>query len=694
MTQQQSEGERVRLDELLSTSIDEFSRLQIWSSSSRVLDHSREALTYGGSRTITVLGYVQSGKTTAMSALMALACDERVELVIALLGTTTLLLDQNSSRLSTALGIQSRSDYRWTEIKNPRTKSDARQIGDWISKGRTVFVPLLKHSQRIDALRRVLEDPRLSNSRILIIDDEADQASPNTLTRTLGESRTHEALTRLRSVCTRHSFVQFTATPYALLLIDRGDSLYPDVVEILEPGRGYTGGKEFFIDSRAELIHPIPRGDEQGAQLPITLPQSLKQALAAFLVGAADLLLRDSSNAPVSMLIHPHSKTTVQERYRFLLQNHLEDLREVTKSATTLHHFGEDFVSQKKALENRILLSCDESEFLKSLKSAVNECHVSLLNSKTDLKGVQWNESPVHILIGGNKLDRGFTVEGLTVTYMNRSASDQIDTTEQRARAFGYRRDYLPYCQFFASTRTIDLLTDVVRTETDLRQELSDAFHRGETVKEWSQTVGLLLPEDSKPTRDAVVRAVTTNQLGWHYVRKPAFDKAVVSNNRAVIEQLGLLDAPVEQYGRLQFPSIRVTQSELITSILEPWAAPDFSPNWQRQYLLDAVSRTVRFMSAVKVILLDAEESGVRRPREREWRDDIGFVNIFQGRDNASLSNALRYPGDRSIGEEAFRGGELMLQIHRLRIKNDGSNVEYLVPAIFLGNRRLVRTLT
>jgi hypothetical protein len=88
---------------------------------------------------------------------------------------------------------------------------------------------------------------------------------------------------------------------------------------------------------------------------------------------------------------------------------------------------------------------------------------------------------------------------------------------------------------------------------------------------------------------------------------------------------------------------------------------------------------------------MDVEENGDRRPREREWRDDIGFVNIFQGRDNPGSSGVVGYQGDRYLGEHAFTSGTLMVQIHRLCAKGDVSGVEYLVPAIFLGNRRLVR---
>ena len=102
-----------------------------------------------------------------------------------------------------------------------------------------------------------------------------------------------------------------------------------------------------------------------------------------------------------------------------------------------------------------------------------------LVNSASDVNRVDWKVAPVHVLVGGNKLDRGFTVEGLTVTYMNRPASEQLDTIEQRARAFGYRSDLLPYCQFFATPRTLKVLREIVDTEYDLRAQLRDWLDSG-----------------------------------------------------------------------------------------------------------------------------------------------------------------------------------------------------------------------
>src|SRR3546814_3045579 len=92
---------------------------------------------------------------------------------------------------------------------------------------------------------------------------------------------------------------------------------------------------------------------------------------------------------------------------------------------------------------------------------------------------------------------------------MNRPTSIQGDTMEQRARAFGYRKDQLPYCQFFATKRTVKVLRDTVFTEYDLRAELQDHIAGGGSVGSWAREVGLLLPEGTKPTRDAVVQALS-----------------------------------------------------------------------------------------------------------------------------------------------------------------------------------------
>ena len=141
------------------------------------------------------------------------------------------------------------------------------------------------------------------------------------------------------------------------------------------------------------------------------------------------------------------------ERYNFLIDRFIDKYKESEDIKSG--NFAELIKLERTRLYELGIDRLHDDVFWSSLEFVLKEITLWLVNSASEVKKVQWNLAPFHILIGGNKLDRGFTVEGLTVTYMNRPASDQIDTIEQRARAFGYRSSLLPYCQFFATVRTI-----------------------------------------------------------------------------------------------------------------------------------------------------------------------------------------------------------------------------------------------
>jgi hypothetical protein len=650
----------------------------MWGTVNKVITRCIDSIDNELGSTGVVLGYVQSGKTTAITSLIAKAADSGVQIIISLLGTTNLLLEQNSGRISQSLGIGTRNDYRWVEATNPSSNSDGIEIAEWLSRGRCIFIPVLKHSGRINSLSKILMDQGLAGTSVLVIDDEADQSSLNTAINSGGESRTYEAIKNLRDRIPKHCYVQFTATPYAILMLGDEDHLFPDFIE-------------FFVDNYDTVIRTIPLGDEQGSKAPIDLPRSLKNSLATFFVGASYLLAQDVDNAPISMLVHPSAKTTIQERYRYLLTRYITDLSDKLEVATSLDDLPQEFKDEINRLRVNDRLMIQVDQLIRLLKNTVKECKIWVLNSTTTISRVDWNISPVHILVGGNKLDRGFTVEGLTVTYMNRSASDQVDTTEQRARAFGYRSQYIPYCQFFASSRTIAMLKDIVLTEYDLRSELQDAIIRGESISEWSQQVGFLLPEGSKPTRDSVVKTLTTDQLGWHHIRRPVLDGNVIKRNTQILEDVGLFSASFVDFGRLSFRSLTLDKDLLCAEILSKWEQSIYSPNWYQANLIEAVQRVLPSIDRVSVVLIEQlDENQNGKPRTREWREESGFVNIFQGRDNDAERNKNAYMGDRAFAENAFETGVLTLQVHRLQPK-ETNIAEVFVPALFLGNRKIVR---
>jgi hypothetical protein len=665
-----------RLDAQLAAELDLDTRRPIWASAQSILDIGPMSETGFPGATALALGYVQSGKTTSIMALIASAVDEGYDVVVALLGGTNLLLDQNRQRVEESLGIGTRQDYVWAREVNPSGSRGASALATHLGRGRKLFIPVLKHAQRIRALADALA--AVGDRAVLIIDDEADQASLNT-SKTESLSKTFEAISALRLAAPNHLYVQYTATPYAPLLLNSEDLLHPDHVEFLQPGRGYTGGKEFFIDHAATVVRDVPALEEQASKTaPTELPGSLRVALASFIAGTAALFQGGLANAPVSMLVHSTARNDVQARYHFLISRQLRKWR-------------------AEVVEGRIpVLMADELARLRahgvdtsgvdalSIAGVLREAHLWLVNSTAAVNSVEWTVSPVHILVGGNKLDRGFTVEGLTVTYMNRPATVQVDTLEQRARAFGYRGDLLPFCQFFASHRTIRGLREIVYTELDLRARLQDHIESDGSVASWAREIGLLMPEGMKPSRVAVLEALEHVPFGWTAQRSPSFSESDIESNWAAIARLGLPDADKQSYGRLEHRTVWVTGAKA-TELVENWQGAPESTGWNRAHVAEAMGR-VRD-GAVPVLLLE-EASGL--PRQRKWDASIGFVNIFQGRDAAYRPGSNdTYPGDRNVPAWEVEQGLPVIQIHR--VSRRGHDEDVPVIAVYLGNRHITR---
>jgi hypothetical protein len=672
-----------RLDKVLASSIDDATRAGIWESVRAILEQGPAEGTSSQS-TVLALGYVQSGKTTSITALAAAAADAGYQVIVALLGSTNLLLDQNSDRLEASLGITSRSDYVWISETNPATETAGKKLRKFVDMGRVCLVPVLKHAGRIRAVAKQMEKIP-DDLRVLIIDDEADQASLNTSKE--AESSTYAAIRDLRKAVPSHLYVQYTATPYAPLLLDAADVLSPQHVEFLTPGDGYTGGKQFFIDNADRVVRNVPLLDEQASKTPpLQLQKSLYQALSAFLAGSALLLLHDAASPPISMLVHSTARNDVQARYEFLIRRQLEQWKKAIV-ADDVSTVPDGILEERKRIVANGASDVDDLAFVHKLKVVISEAMTWLVNSAADVNKVDWHVSPIHILVGGNKLDRGFTVEGLTVTYMNRPASPQVDTLEQRARAFGYRGDLLPYCQFFASKKTIRSLTEVVHTEEDLRARLRDHVENGGSVHTWAREIGLLLPEGMTPTRASVIAALSTMGLGWHQMRTPSRLASDTAHNRDLLDQIGLLSAPRVPQGRLSFRTLHIASMEPIEKLLREWARPEYSPGWLHDEFVDAVVRGFTHLKSATVMLMEDGDE----PRTRKWSGDLGFVNLFQGRDLKPQPNGDFYPGDRLVENLEDNPNQIVIQVHRTQVRQHEADGEVLALAIYLGSGLVVR---
>jgi len=276
---------------------------------------------------------------------------------------------------------------------------------------------------------------------------------------------------------------------------------------------------------------------------------------------------------------------------------------------------------------------------------------------------------------------------------MNRKASEQVDTTEQRARAFGYRSQYLPYCQIHAGARTIRLLRGIVHTEDDLRASLRDALDDGKPVGEWAASIGLDLPAGTLPSRKNVLPALKNfNSNGnWHVLRNPLTSAEAIQTNQALLEGIDLFNAPLSQWGRISHRVAYLSINTLVSEVLLKWQINDETPSWRHDQIIDFLLRHPRQNDPVPVILLAKEDSSL--PRERKWVKDSGFVNLFQGRDLAT-QKVNRYEGDSVVGPDLVRHDGISVQVHYVKRRNEleiipEPNLPLHTLAISLGDRQI-----
>lgn len=504
-----------------------------------------------------VVGYVQSGKTLSFTTVTALARDNGYGAVILLAGTAVALKGQSEDRLTIDLGM-SEIQHDWRKFENPELKRGdeaemEKVLRNWRgSRGglpgkvkRSLLITVLKQHQRLKNLTDVLARVNLTGVPVLIIDDESDQAGLNAKAgknRKTGSnelSTTYSRILDLRAVIPHHTYLQYTATPQANLLIAVADVLSPSFAELVSPGEGYVGGRDFFSKQKP-LCFKIPPEQVPTDQNPLSeAPQTLQQALQLFVLGAAHhSVTRGKGNR--SMMVHPSQRTAPHADYKQWLSGLLEQWQEFLeqpKGSAVRNELERSLRENYEELQ-RTFPSLEPFDVLvDALPEVFSELKVVKVNSNADgQREVKWNDWPYWILVGGQKLDRGFTVEGLTVSYMPRSASSNADTLQQRARFFGYKRSYEGLCRVFLLEDVIEAFEHYVESEEFIREALEK--HRGKPLQQWKRD--FILNRVLSPTRKAVIgRQVVPVPMdeGWVVPAQMHLERDAVLLNRNLFER-------------------------------------------------------------------------------------------------------------------------------------------------------------
>lgn len=633
-----------------------------------------------GTRTGLVVGYVQSGKTMSMTAVASLARDNGCRIVILLAGVTTNLLRQNATRFRDTLRAASDGREDWLIINSEDGKnrtSDAQTlrqaISEWRDKAlapeeqRTLFFAVLKNHSHLEWLRTLLAREQLGEIPALILDDEADQAGLNVG----GEedpSRTYVRIQQIRAALPNHTYLQYTATPQAPLLISIDDMLSPEFAELVEPGEGYTGGLTFFPE-RAPHPHVINiAADDQfkPGNLPEVPPPSLMHALATFFVGSAVARLRGTPKVR-SMLIHPSARNADQARFLAWAQNvqkrwcdSLGDVDDPDR-ADTLKELEVGYTELARTADD---LPAFES-LVPQLKLSLSRTLTKKVNSE-DGSEVDWANGGDHILVGGEKLNRGYTVEGLMVTYMPRDSGGwNADTIQQRARFFGYKGSYLSLCRIYLHPDVHKAYSGYVVHERDVRRQLKD--HRGRPLREWRRA--FFLDAKMRPTRTNVLSDPlfrVKRDKHWFVQRYPHVDEEAIAFNEKLLDAFV---ARLDLQRRKDFRDFNVAETTvdvLLSTLLLDFKAPRETALWYAHLVSLSDLRTESPSARVIVVIVD---NGKGAERDRTPDDTHGALTLHQGRSSGAAAKQDDQGADKKLMEE----GIITLQIHRLLVKAKGA---------------------
>jgi hypothetical protein len=502
-----------------------------------------------------VIGYVQSGKTLSFTSLAALARDNKYRVVVLLAGTTNNLVEQSFDRIKKDLDIDGNREWKlFTTQQKGFQSGELERVNSELAKwrrrnprARTILIISMKQHQHLNQLARLLSKLDLSDAPALIIDDEGDQAGINTKAKKSEESTTYARILALRARFPHHSYVLYTATPQAPLLISRIDTLSPDFGNVLTPGEQYVGGQDFFGKGSAQYVKTILASEvPDRLDPPSEPPASLLSAFRDYFVGVVIGLLEgdDQRGKNRSMMIHPAVPKDEHLMYARWARQTKEQWSAILPDEDHPDHdrLLDDFRKTTDELRATYVTSLTFDDVAPILHEAIESTAIVELNTreKNRIPSVDWKGEYSWILVGGIGLDRGFTVEGLTVSYMPRSTGvGNADNIQQRARFLGYKRGYLGLCRIYLTTENIDAFTDYVTHEESVRGEIRRHLQEGKTLKEWSRRY--FLDQTLKPTRSSVILLEmyqSRGRGGWIAPDHPHDDSDMLAENRDIADSI------------------------------------------------------------------------------------------------------------------------------------------------------------
>ncbi len=538
-----------------------------------------------------VMGYVQSGKTANYISLINKAADVGYKLIILIAGVHNNLREQTQKRVNEGfigfdnlnrnfIGVGDGNNRRTpgclTSEMSDFKRDNLRQLGiDPKNYTEPIILVIKKNPSTLNNIINWLQgtttDSKLSSYPLLIIDDEADNASVNTKKDPNEATKINKQIREILNMFHKRCYVGYTATPFANIFIDPdgdntdtlGEDLFPeDFIIALEAPSNYVGAKSIFVDKSPDILKEI----EEEQCLPIkhpkdfiveNLPASLYEAVYLFLLSSAIKRLRGIKNKHNSMLINVSFRISIQQQIKIILSKHVTEILSMIKfhsGKSLTQMLNNDIMNEIYVLwEEEYKLESDIFSFHDILSEITNYeslTKVLVVNSKADepLRYMDYEDSGFNVIaIGGYSLSRGYTLEGLTISYFLRNTK-MYDTLLQMGRWFGYRDGYSDLCRVYMTEEAIEWYGYIAEVVEELKEELKIMEYYKRSPKDYGLKIkdhpaSLIITARNKmySAKDALVEVCYSNKL---------IETRVLSNQEKVItHNLGILKSTITSLG-------------------------------------------------------------------------------------------------------------------------------------------------
>lgn len=565
-------------------------------------------------KSLLLLGYVQSGKTNGMIMTLAKLIEAGYRYYVVLTGNDNDLYEQTYERIEcTNLGVHLVKKEQLNSVNIVELGEDPEKI--------IVFV-VQKYGTYLSRLNNIFE---VVDENFIVIDDEADQASLNTNVNNpnANPSTINRYISGLLENNYAKAYIQVTATPYALMLQESEDKFRPQRTFILEPGNGYVGGEELFLNADSSRYHRIYNINDMIFSEDFIIPKALVESTCNFLCAATIKRLSGFAKA-LSFLVHiDHTQITHENTSHAVgyLITRLHNAIKIYKK----NGIETDLILALKREYDELITTCTTdiafldiiNYLLHSLENVSNQIINSSYNQEISYKRTYT------IIVGGNKLSRGITIKNLITTYYCRSTSSpNMDTINQHARMYGYRSEIKDVMRIFTTNQIIEDFSNITRADIDLRNFLRE------------NPDAKLIPINHSNRISATRPTVVPNSALLRFTsRMTTFPHYPIYNDPQVQLDTNIIDSILEGYGTER--DGHVVSIDVALRILATIRYNSVSnEQWNSEAIIALLrNKALEIGNQIRVI--------VRRNSDVSQNVERGLASVLSGTDNEIFDDTL-----------------------------------------------------